>query len=505
MARAPLLVFLNDDSTVEGGCIDALVRAASDDPTIGAVGARIVSLDGTLEEAGSVIWRDGSCDHVGEGLPRGSDAYREPRDVDYASANGLLVSRRAWDLVGGFDERYFPAYFEDVDLCLSLAAHGLRTRYEPQARVIHRGSQSTSNTYREFLLTRNQRQAGREVGFGTRPLRAAAPDALRARVRRRSGAGLETRSWRGRTRRRRPQRPQRATARALRRRVDPSRAAAEVRDEYQAYLEQRVTDRDRRVDGARDLPLGTVGSPAASMGRGSPVQATELISLLLPATQARSQVASEPSFRPRSAMIWRSGRVTCQLVELRIWSYASVETLQLGTQALDLRACDHHLARHFDRPRPLVAHGHDEAVPLAGEDGELLSITQHGGRPWRLGTRGRRGQRSVGSFHGFEVLDQAALLAEEDLRFVGTVLTKQLGGNARSRTSRIPLGDVGSELRKVFQPTDEFAHLAHGILDDRLVPKDERVDADEARQCRAVVALPQRDAVGQVHAVPRLE
>ena len=156
LARAPLLVFLNDDSTVERGCIDALVGAASDDPTIGAVGARILSADGTLEEAGSVIWSDGSCDHVGEGLPPGSDAYQEPRDVDYASANGLLVSRRAWDVVGGFDERYFPAYFEDVDLCLALAAHGLRTRYEPQARVIHRGSQSSSNTYREFLLTRNQ-------------------------------------------------------------------------------------------------------------------------------------------------------------------------------------------------------------------------------------------------------------------------------------------------------------------------------------------------------------
>ena len=64
----------------------------------------------------------------------------------------------AWDLVGGFDERYFPAYFEDVDLCLAMAEHGLRVRYEPQALVVHQGSQSTSVGFREFLLWRNQRK-----------------------------------------------------------------------------------------------------------------------------------------------------------------------------------------------------------------------------------------------------------------------------------------------------------------------------------------------------------
>ena len=93
IATAPLLVFLNDDSTVETGCIDALVQAVSDDPEIGAVGARILWTDGTLQEAGSVLWSDGNTVHVGEGLPPGSAAYEEPRHVDFASANGLLVTR----------------------------------------------------------------------------------------------------------------------------------------------------------------------------------------------------------------------------------------------------------------------------------------------------------------------------------------------------------------------------------------------------------------------------
>jgi GT2 family glycosyltransferase len=166
--------------------------------------------------------------------------------VDYASANGLLVSRRAWDVVGGFDERYYPAYFEDVDLCLALAAHGFRTRYEPQARVVHRGSQSSSRVYREFLLTRNQRKLVEKWGsaldrFVPRPPRdfgLVFDDAVQQAIER--GAGAATA----------PHPEPRGIAldgSCPRDAADPSRAAEILRAEYQAYLEQRVADRDQRV------------------------------------------------------------------------------------------------------------------------------------------------------------------------------------------------------------------------------------------------------------------
>ena len=247
VARAPLLVFLNDDSTVEDGCLDALVRTASSDPEIGAVGSRILAVDGTLQEAGSVLWRDGSAAHVGEGLPPQSNAYQEPRYVDYASANGLLVTRPAWDTVGGFDERFSPAYYEDVDLCLTLAAHGFRTRYEPRARVIHRGSQSTSSVYRGFLLSRNQRRLVEKWGhaldrFGPPPAKDMGPvfDAavqlavIGAATPRPVGDALAASGVTG----------ERARPSVS---ADPVRAADELHTEYVSYLEQRVTDGDRRV------------------------------------------------------------------------------------------------------------------------------------------------------------------------------------------------------------------------------------------------------------------
>jgi GT2 family glycosyltransferase len=157
-ARGEFLLFLNDDSLVEAGFIDRLLRVVQADPLIAAAGGKILSADGTLQEAGSVLWSDGWVAHVGAGLPAESPAYGYPRDVDYISANGLLVDRRAWDTIGGFDERYFPAYYEDVDLCLALLERGYRVVYEPQAQLRHLESQSTSAAFRSFLLVRNRAQ-----------------------------------------------------------------------------------------------------------------------------------------------------------------------------------------------------------------------------------------------------------------------------------------------------------------------------------------------------------
>jgi GT2 family glycosyltransferase len=158
IARGRYLFFVNDDSTVTTDCIAQLVATAVLDQTIGAVGCRILSADGSLQEAGSVLWSDGSTEHVGGDLPAGTRRYSYVRDVDYVSANGLLVSRVAWKAVGGFDERYYPAYCEDVDLCMALHKQGFRVIYEPRARLYHLESQSTTSRYRLFLLSRNRQR-----------------------------------------------------------------------------------------------------------------------------------------------------------------------------------------------------------------------------------------------------------------------------------------------------------------------------------------------------------
>lgn len=157
-ARGDFLVFLNDDAEVERGWLDALLAAAETYPNAGAVGSRILFVDGSLQEAGGIIWSDGSTRPLGRGARPGSLAYSYVRAVDYVSANGLLVRRADFDALGGFDPRYFPAYYEDTDLCLGLR-HRLAREivYEPRAVIRHVEAASTQdNAFRSFLFRRNQ-------------------------------------------------------------------------------------------------------------------------------------------------------------------------------------------------------------------------------------------------------------------------------------------------------------------------------------------------------------
>ncbi len=155
LACGELLLLLNDDVTAEPGWLDALVTAADEHPEAAAVGSRILFPDGSLQEAGSVLWADGSTAPVGRGLPMDTDAYSYRRHVDYVSACSLLVRKAVFDEVGGFDPRYYPAYYEDVDFCLELGQRGHRVLYEPASKIRHHESMSTQSRFKEFLFKRN--------------------------------------------------------------------------------------------------------------------------------------------------------------------------------------------------------------------------------------------------------------------------------------------------------------------------------------------------------------
>ena len=138
-ARGEYIVLLNDDTEVEDGWLDALVDTADRHPEAGAVGSRVRDPYGKLQEAGGILWRDGSIWHVGRLVTESTMRYRHVRRVDYCSACSLLVRRSTWDAVGGLDEGFFPGYYEDLDLCLNIAALGQTILYQPRARLMHHG------------------------------------------------------------------------------------------------------------------------------------------------------------------------------------------------------------------------------------------------------------------------------------------------------------------------------------------------------------------------------
>jgi GT2 family glycosyltransferase len=157
-AAGAFIVLLNDDTEVEEGWLDALVETADVNPNAGAVGSRIVSHDGLLLEAGGLVWREGVSSHVGRGLPASTSRHRFLRRADYCSGSALLVRRTTWDAVGGFDEGYFPGYYEDVDLCLSIARLGQDVLFEPRSCVRHHesGSLEWDSPYKRFVSSRSQ-------------------------------------------------------------------------------------------------------------------------------------------------------------------------------------------------------------------------------------------------------------------------------------------------------------------------------------------------------------
>ena len=155
-AKGEYLVLLNDDAEVQPGWLEALVETADRHPDAGAVASRIVNPNGTLQEAGSVVWSDGSTLGVGRGLPAESRRYDYLREVSYASACSLLVRRATFERLGGFDERYFPGYNEDVDLCFGIRRLGQRVLYQPRSVVVHHESR-TGGKAKEFLILRGRR------------------------------------------------------------------------------------------------------------------------------------------------------------------------------------------------------------------------------------------------------------------------------------------------------------------------------------------------------------
>ena len=145
VARGRWLVLFNNDTEVTRGWLRAMLACAESAEDIGVVTPKFLYPDGSLNEAGAIIWRDGTGANYGRGDDPGAFQYEYRRETDYGSAAALMVSAELWREIGGFDERYLPMYYEDADLCFQAREHGRRVLYEPEAIVIHHEGATAGN------------------------------------------------------------------------------------------------------------------------------------------------------------------------------------------------------------------------------------------------------------------------------------------------------------------------------------------------------------------------
>lgn len=135
-ARGELVVLLNNDTRVDPDWLAPLVAVMAD-PTVGLVGSRLVYPDGRLQEAGGIIFSDGSGWNYGKFSEPEDPAYTYRRDVDYVSGASIMIRSEVLARLGGLDPLFAPAYYDDADLAFGVRSLGLRTVYEPTSVVIH--------------------------------------------------------------------------------------------------------------------------------------------------------------------------------------------------------------------------------------------------------------------------------------------------------------------------------------------------------------------------------
>lgn len=136
-ARGQYIFFLNNDTRVTEGWLDWLLRLMESDQSIGMTGSKLIYPDGRLQEAGGIIWSDASGWNYGRLQNPELPEFNYVKDVDYMSGAAILIRSCLWEKIGGFDERYAPAYCEDSDLAFEVRKHGFRVVYQPKSVVIH--------------------------------------------------------------------------------------------------------------------------------------------------------------------------------------------------------------------------------------------------------------------------------------------------------------------------------------------------------------------------------
>jgi GT2 family glycosyltransferase len=160
-AKGDYILFLNNDTQVQPNWLSSLLEVFHQDNKIGLVGSKFVYPDGRLQEAGGIVWKDASAWNYGRLDDPEKPEYNYLKEVDYISGACIIIKKDLWQDIGGFDERYTPAYYEDTDLAFEVRKRGFKVVYQPKSVVVHfegitHGKETSSGIKKYQDINRNK-------------------------------------------------------------------------------------------------------------------------------------------------------------------------------------------------------------------------------------------------------------------------------------------------------------------------------------------------------------
>ena len=160
-ARGKYIVFLNNDTKVQKHWLTFLLEMIEKDNKIGLVGSKLIHPKGKLQEAGGIVWRNGLTSKFGDGKNPELPEFNYAKEVDYISGASIIIRRSVWNKIGGFDQRFAPAYYEDTDLAFKLRKFGYKVMYQPKSVVIHylgiSNGKSVTNGIKRYLIINHKK------------------------------------------------------------------------------------------------------------------------------------------------------------------------------------------------------------------------------------------------------------------------------------------------------------------------------------------------------------
>jgi len=136
---APFVLILNPDVGVKAGVVERMQRFLDAHPEAAAIGGHLGEnyFPRRLPTASSLI-----RENLGLRKRSQEHSVQEPYEVEQAAAAALMIRRSAFMEVGGFDSRFYPAWYEDVDFCKQLHSAGWQLYFDPMAQFLHEGGYS---------------------------------------------------------------------------------------------------------------------------------------------------------------------------------------------------------------------------------------------------------------------------------------------------------------------------------------------------------------------------